>query len=181
MDDCTPSGDTRFAPECTFPPEGPGPLEDAKKICVADYVPLRCDPSLVHQALMNLIRNAREAIEDDPRRGADGGRVALVAERVTIRGAGGRKTPMIALDVRDDGPGVPADVLERMFNPFFTTRAAGTGLGLAIVHRIVDAHGGRVDVRNNPGGGAIVRILLPLDIEQPSVGDGVAGPQGGGT
>jgi nitrogen fixation/metabolism regulation signal transduction histidine kinase len=52
--------------------------------------------------------------------------------------------------------------MERMFNPFFTTRATGTGLGLAIVHRIMDAHGGRVLVRNADGaGGAIVELLLP--------------------
>lgn len=61
---------------------------------------------------------------------------------------------------------MPADVIERMFNPFFTTRAAGTGLGLSIVHRIVDAHGGRVVVFNNsdeePGApGATVELRLP--------------------
>jgi signal transduction histidine kinase len=52
-------------------------------------------------------------------------------------------------------------VMERMFNPFFTTRATGTGLGLAIVHRIVDAHGGSVSVRNHEDGGAVVEIALP--------------------
>ena len=71
--------------------------------------------------------------------------------------------------VRDTGPGVSDDVVRRMFNPFFTTRATGTGLGLAIVHRIVDAHGGRVRVRNNADGagagedprGATVELVFP--------------------
>jgi len=67
--------------------------------------------------------------------------------------------------VMDTGPGVAGEVAERMFNPFFTTRAAGTGLGLAIVHRIIDAHGGRVSIRNVGGvvgRGAVVEIALPL-------------------
>src|SRR5262249_5452546 len=65
------------------------------------------------------------------------------------------------------GPGVPEDVQKKMFNPFFTTRATGTGLGLAIVHRIMDAHGGRVSVRNHAQengviGGAVVELLFPV-------------------
>ena len=60
-----------------------------------------------------------------------------------------------------DGPGIPGEVRERMFNPFFTTRAEGTGLGLAIVHRIVDAHGGRLDVLDGEPG-TIMRLSLPI-------------------
>jgi signal transduction histidine kinase len=65
--------------------------------------------------------------------------------------------------ISDTGPGIPQTVIERMFNPFFTTRATGTGLGLAIVHRILDAHGGRVVVNGNRTGscGAEVRLVLP--------------------
>ena len=68
---------------------------------------------------------------------------------------------MFMLSVADTGPGVGPEVIDRMFNPFFTTRAAGTGLGLAIVHRIVDAHRGRIAVKNNEGRGATFAILLP--------------------
>jgi signal transduction histidine kinase len=57
------------------------------------------------------------------------------------------------------------EAIERMFNPFFTTRATGTGLGLAIVHRIIDAHDGRVSVRSEPGLGTTVELLLPMDVE----------------
>lgn len=81
----------------------------------------------------------------------------------------GRPMEAVAVIVRDTGPGVTPEIVARMFNPFFTTRGAGTGLGLSIVHRIVDAHGGLVRVRNNrdwPGAspdapGASVELVLP--------------------
>lgn len=126
----------------------------------AEAVLFVCDAALVQQALANLIRNAADAIaeSDRPRRPR---RIRLDARRRTVREADGAVRRMVALTVRDTGPGVPDDVLGRMFNPFFTTRRAGTGLGLAIVHRIADAHGGRVEVTNAPEGGAVVGLLLP--------------------
>jgi signal transduction histidine kinase len=73
---------------------------------------------------------------------------------------------------------VSPEVIDRMFNPFFTTRATGTGLGLAIVHRIVDAHGGRVSVRNNSGGpGATFAILLPAGSNEGKTGGRDAAPR----
>jgi signal transduction histidine kinase len=69
---------------------------------------------------------------------------------------------MIQVDVQDDGPGVPADVMEKMFSPFFTTKPQGTGLGLAIVRKIVDAHDGRIDVSGVASGGARFRVTLPV-------------------
>jgi signal transduction histidine kinase len=109
------------------------------------------DPSLLRQALVNIVRNAFEAMADTP------GRVhRLVLETTT-------EAEWAVLRVRDTGPGVSPEVVARMFNPFFTTRAAGTGLGLAIVHRIIDAHAGRVRVQNNTDGpGAAFDVLLPL-------------------
>lgn len=134
----------------------------------SESIELRCDPSLVRQALVNLIRNAIEAIEQ---RAADGAapaaRVWLHAARRRVRAQDGRLTTMIALTVRDNGPGLPEEVIARMFNPFFTTRAAGAGLGLSIVNRIADAHGGRVGVSNHSAGGASIELLLPPD--QPEV------------
>lgn len=135
----------------------------------SESIELRCDPALVRQALVNLLRNALEAIEqraaDEP--GLEG-RVWLSAVRRRVRAENGRLTTMIALSVRDNGPGLPEDVLARMFNPFFTTRAAGTGLGLSIVNRIADAHGGRVGVSNHSGGGAAIELLLPPDQPEES-------------
>jgi signal transduction histidine kinase len=82
----------------------------------------------------------------------------------------GSRSAMTALAVADNGPGIPAGAIGRIFNPFFTTRSTGTGLGLPIAHRILDAHAGRVavrsvdsdPVRNIPGTGTIVELLLPL-------------------
>jgi signal transduction histidine kinase len=66
------------------------------------------------------------------------------------------------VDVADTGPGVPADVMDKMFSPFFTTKPQGSGLGLAIVRKIVDAHDGRIDVSGRAQGGARFRITLPI-------------------
>ncbi len=121
--------------------------------------PIEADANLLQQALVNLIRNAADAVRS---RDAAGHAITLAAWRA--RTAEG--DPAVVLSVSDTGPGIPDELRERMFNPFFTTRAAGTGLGLAIVHRIVDAHGGVVRVANRPPtpadpGGATIEILIP--------------------
>lgn len=123
-----------------------------------DGVAVGVDAGLVRQALVNVIRNALEAMAE---RGAGERRLTLSCGRGRLG-----SEEAVVLRVRDTGPGVTPEVVARMFNPFFTTRAAGTGLGLAIVHRIVDAHGGQVRVRNNAesggGPGACVEVVLPL-------------------
>jgi signal transduction histidine kinase len=109
------------------------------------------DADLLHQALVNLVRNAAEAMNDHA-----GPRELLLGcdeDRETIT-------------VSDTGPGVDEQVVDRLFNPFFTTRASGTGLGLAIVHRILDAHGGSVAAHNDPlTGGAVFTLTLPRPVE----------------
>lgn len=141
-----------------------------------DDVELVGDPGLLRQALVNLVRNGVEAA----REGAQNRVVTLIAQRGRGRGRA-RADQEVLIMVRDTGPGIPGDVLARMFNPFFTTRATGTGLGLAIVHRIVDAHGGRVLAANNEaskGTGATFTVHLPLTeerAEQVSTGDGAFG------
>ena len=64
------------------------------------------------------------------------------------------------LVVMDDGPGIPVQILDRIFNPFFTTRDTGTGLGLAIVHRVIEAHEGSISAGNRDGGGARFEIRI---------------------
>ena len=60
----------------------------------------------------------------------------------------------------DDGPGIPAEMMDKLFAPFVTSKAKGTGLGLAIAHKIVEAHGGTIEAKNGPGGGATFTIRL---------------------
>lgn len=116
-----------------------------------------CDPAAAHTALVNVIRNAIQAAQEAP---APPGGPAVTVDAFP-RGAGPDGGVVIA--VADTGPGVGPDVIDRMFNPFFTTRAAGTGLGLPIVHRIVDAHAGRVTARNRPAPerGAVFELFFP--------------------
>ncbi|MCA8922639.1 MAG: PAS domain-containing protein [Planctomycetes bacterium] len=107
---------------------------------------LSLDRALIRSAFTNVAQNALEAM-------GEGGELSIAVrvarETVTVR-------------IRDTGPGIPAEDRERIFDPLFTTRAAGTGLGLAIVHKTLGAHGGKIGVREAPGGGAEFVIRLPL-------------------
>ena len=126
---------------------------DAQAEADAEFV---ADSGLAQQAIVNVLRNAMEAALEN---GSGNPQVRISTKRTKEKGLGS----CIAIAIRDNGPGIAPEVLERMFNPFFTTRAAGTGLGLAIVHRIVDAHGGRVRVKNNaPAAGATVELVFPV-------------------
>lgn len=122
-----------------------------------------CDAALVHRALVNVVRNGVEAIVECER---GEGTLSVGVERRDVRDADGTSREWCVLSVRDTGGGVPAEAMERIFNPFFTTRATGTGLGLGIVHRIMDAHAGRTVMRNVEGDGelgrgALVELMLP--------------------
>lgn len=121
------------------------------------------DAGLLQQALLNLVRNAVDAMsaEGEPR--------VLTLDVV-------RDEVGVVMRVADTGPGVPEDCLDRIFNPFFTTRSTGTGLGLAIVHRIADAHGGSIAVHREPErGGAVFALSLPDpdEEEQPGIAGNV--------
>jgi signal transduction histidine kinase len=111
------------------------------------------DEALLRQALLNLARNAAEACA----LAAGGGQVTVRGEIVRGEEAGVQR-----ICVGDNGPGIPADVLPKLFRPFFTTKAKGTGLGLAVVQKIIVQHGGHVEVRNRPEGGAEFIVTLPL-------------------
>ena len=110
-----------------------------------DAIDANVDPDLIAQVLVGLVDNAIEAVPA-------GGEVRLEA-----RSDGGQ----IELSVTDSGPGVPADLRGRVFEPFFTTRAAGIGLGLAIARQIVEAHGGTIQVEQSTSGGARFSVTLP--------------------
>ena len=110
---------------------------------------VRADPLLIGQAVLNLVLNAAEAMEE-------GGAITIRFDAP----ADGSQAGQFQLTVRDTGPGIPPEILDRIFNPFFTTKESGTGLGLAIVHRIVEAHDGSITVSNAPEGGARFEIRV---------------------
>lgn len=115
------------------------------------------DHNLLKQVVLNLVTNAREAVGDRIT-----GRVEVrVGVDPDLPGLDRARSPLVTLEVRDNGPGVDPQVRERIFDPFFTTREKGFGMGLAIVHRIVDLHGGVVWVHSTPGWGSIFRVALP--------------------
>lgn len=120
------------------------------------------DAMLLRQALQNLLRNAAEAVltgggDDDP--GAASNRAAT-RPRIVMRGEpdgiGG-----VRIVVEDNGPGIPPEVLPRVFQPFFTTKDRGTGLGLALVQKAAVVHDGRVEADSRPGEGARFSLILP--------------------
>ncbi len=119
---------------------------------------ISADFDLLQQALLNLFRNAAEALADTP------------DERVVRIGVAGDDN-WATIAVSDTGPGIASSVIERIFNPFVSTRDAGTGLGLAIVHRIADAHGGTIAAENPPEGGARFTLYLPDRASAPGAGD----------
>lgn len=113
-----------------------------------DLPPVRTDPSLVGQVLLNLMKNAAEAMEST-------GRLFITLARVRNRAR---------LEVADDGPGLAPEIMEKVFDPFFTTKEPdkGTGLGLSICYGIIRSLGGTITCGNHPAGGAWFRVSLPL-------------------
>jgi two-component system sensor kinase FixL len=105
------------------------------------------DKVQIQQVALNLLRNAVDAMEDSPRRD-------LV---VTAAPA---EDDMVEVSVRDTGPGISPDVAGQLFQPFMTTKAHGMGVGLSISRTIIEAHGGRIWVEDNPGGGAVFKFTL---------------------
>ncbi|MFH0945330.1 MAG: HAMP domain-containing sensor histidine kinase [Planctomycetota bacterium] len=109
---------------------------------------INCDPVGLARVLANLIRNALQSIEESGQSG-------------TVQVRAHRSASGVHLAVIDDGPGVPAELRETIFQPLVTTRDSGTGLGLAICRGLVEAHGGRLTLESSPSGGARFVIALP--------------------
>lgn len=115
------------------------------------------DSDLLHRAIFNLVLNAAQAL-------GEGGavRVSLrAATPDTVPGGVVPESGAVLLVIEDNGPGMPADVRDRIFTPFFTTKPRGSGLGLPVVHRAIDAHRGVVLVDSSPGSGTRFTIILP--------------------
>jgi len=128
------------------------------------------DRNHLTQAFLNLIRNAWEAMPH-------GGTLTLITRRSsepTRVGPGGG--PMLVVEFTDEGVGIPTEVQQKLFTPFFTTKPKGSGLGLAISHRIIEEHRGRFVIKSTPGQGTTVRVYLPVNpgmLEGPLKDEGV--------
>jgi PAS domain S-box-containing protein len=115
--------------------------------------PLLADADQLNQVVTNLVVNAQQALLDYP-----------VQRRLTMKTRHDAAAETITLTVSDNGPGVPKDIQERIFEPFYTTKktGVGTGVGLSMCQNVVEAHGGRLSLSETPGGGATFTAVLPL-------------------
>ena len=109
--------------------------------------PVLADSGLLQIVFLNLMVNSAQAMRDGS------GRI-----KVSVMASAGK----CRIDFEDDGPGIPPEIREKIFTPFFTTKSRGTGLGLATARRLVEAHRGTIDVRCPPAGGTTVSIQLPV-------------------
>jgi nitrogen fixation/metabolism regulation signal transduction histidine kinase len=118
------------------------------------------DPGQLRQVIHNLLQNAQDALAD---RGPDAppARIDVTTEAIHYQGADGAAGTAVRLAINDNGPGFAPKILSRAFEPYVTSKARGTGLGLPMVKKIIDEHGGRIEVQNRAdGSGASVFILL---------------------
>lgn len=121
-----------------------------------DLPPVVADRVQVQQVLLNLLRNAVEAMESS------------TVRELTLGTA--RWDSMVAVSVADTGSGIPPAIEAQLFQPFVTTKSAGMGIGLSVCRAIIEAHGGRLWVEPNPGGGSVFRFTLPVAQETTIAG-----------
>jgi len=123
----------------------------------ADSLTVGADERMLRQTVLNLMRNAAEAIPEEAAK-----RLVTVTTKRDRDGAG---NVFAVIEVKDSGAGIPPAHLQKIFIPFFTTKAKGHGVGLALSHRVITEHGGTLTAENSPEGGAVFTIRLP---EKPS-------------
>jgi signal transduction histidine kinase len=120
-----------------------------------DVPKIMVDFQQIQQVFLNIILNAEQAMTEVKR----GGKLAVKTQR---------GKDCIRISFADDGPGIPAKHLDKVFDPFFTTRGerGGTGLGLSVCHGIVTEHGGKIYAKSRPGKGTTFFVELPLTTEE---------------
>ncbi len=132
---------------------------------------IAADKDRLQQVLLNLLLNALQASEA-------GGSIELSTE---IQNGASNPEPLIRLDVRDSGSGIPKETLPHIFDPFFTTKSEGTGLGLSVSYNIISEHRGRLEVSSELGKGTCFSIYLPLNSPSSRDPEYISGNRRGGT
>ncbi|MEK7242759.1 MAG: ATP-binding protein, partial [Thermodesulfobacteriota bacterium] len=110
------------------------------------------DPQQLQQVFLNLLLNAADAVPE-------GG-------TITVRTVHDKQAKTVAVVLRDTGKEIPTELMEKIFQPFFTTKGKGTGLGLAVSKRIVEEHGGTIEAANNVSGGVAFTVTLPVKADE---------------
>lgn len=119
-------------------------------VLAATPLPVKADSIQLQQVLINLVVNAIDAM----------GQQKISPREITVRTA--RNGGSAEIEIADSGPGIPAEKLNEIFEPFYTTKPSGMGMGLSIARTIIDAHDGQITAENRAGHGAVFRIVLPL-------------------
>jgi two-component system, cell cycle sensor histidine kinase and response regulator CckA len=131
---------------------------------------VEADENQLSQAFSNILINARQAMPG-------GGTVAVSAENRTLKEKSGIPLPKgeyVAIVIRDEGIGIPENIIGRIFDPFFSTKQQGSGLGLATTYSIIKRHGGHIEAASAPGKGTVITILLPASARAIPASDAVA-------
>jgi two-component system sensor histidine kinase PilS (NtrC family) len=134
----------------------PAATDQTEIVVTGSCAPVNGDEDLLHRMTVNLVLNAVQAAS-----GAVRVEVTILETPGVVFPDGVRR-PAAGLRIADNGPGLPPDVRERLFQPFVSRRAGGVGLGLAVVHRTVQAHDGVILMDSTPGGGTVFTVLLPV-------------------
>jgi signal transduction histidine kinase len=129
-----------------FGPTARQAMIEPRAFIPADLPPVGLDSEQFRQALLNLLLNAQQAMPE-------GGEITLQA---AVEGE------FVKLDVIDTGPGMPPEIVAKAFKPFFTTKPGGNGLGLPITRKIIEAHGGRLELQSVAGKGTKFSLYLPI-------------------
>jgi signal transduction histidine kinase len=129
-----------------------------------DVPPIQADKEALYRVFVNLVANALDAM---PRGGRLTVRAGWLSGGDPLAASRRRSANRVKVEVEDTGTGIAPSETDRIFNPFYTTRASGTGLGLALAHKIVQDHGGRISLTTAPGRGTTFTIVLPLVAEPP--------------